>query len=99
MISSTWDKLWHWHEQVKDIFRFFTIGHKNNNTTNQHRTSETSSNGGGGDGKTPRTYKTGQLIGLILGPFLFIAILLFFRPEGLSREGCAGLERTSCMSV
>ena len=99
MISSTWDKLWHWHEQVKDIFRFFTIGNKNNNTTDQHRTSETSSNGDGGDGKTPRTYKTGQLIGLILGPFLFIAILLFFKPEGLSSEGVAVLASTLWIAV
>src|SRR5699024_1925346 len=61
--------------------------------------SETSSNGDGGDGKTPRTYKTGQLIGLILGPFLFIAILLFFKPEGLSSEGVAVLASTLWIAV
>ncbi len=35
----------------------------------------------------PSSYKTPQKIGLFLGPLLFIAVLLFFFPEGLSYEG------------
>ncbi|MBS4162510.1 anion transporter, partial [Klebsiella pneumoniae] len=35
----------------------------------------------------PPGYKTPQKIGLLLGPALFFAVILFFFPEGLSHEG------------
>ncbi|MCB0683071.1 MAG: anion permease, partial [Saprospiraceae bacterium] len=38
-------------------------------------------------------------IGLVLGPALFLATLLFFRPEGLSEEGRAVLACTLWVAV
>lgn len=99
MFSSTWNKLWVWHDQVKDIFRFFTIASKEKEVSTPHRSSETGPNGGGGDGQNPRTYTTGQMIGLVLGPLLFIAILLFFNPTDLSEEGIAILASTLWIAV
>ncbi|MCM3744452.1 DASS family sodium-coupled anion symporter [Sporosarcina luteola] len=93
MFSSTWDRLWHMHDQVKDLFRFFF----------QPNSSEMASGGGGGQkvgvgnaggGQDPRSYSPAQLIGLVLGPLLFFITLLFFKPEGLSPEGVAILAST-----
>ena len=49
---------------------------------------------GGGGGDYKRSYTTAQLIGLILGPLLFILTLLFFNPEGLSTEARGVLAST-----
>ena len=37
--------------------------------------------------KEKKSYNSGQLIGLILGPLLFVLTLLFLQPEGLSSKG------------
>ncbi|WP_252501671.1 DASS family sodium-coupled anion symporter [Sporosarcina sp. Marseille-Q4943] len=93
MFSSTWDRLWHMHDQVKDLFRFFF----------RPDSSEMASGGGGGQkvgvgneggGRDPRSYSPAQLVGLALGPLLFFLTLLFFKPEGLSPEGVAILAST-----
>lgn len=93
MFSSTWDRLWHMHDQVKDLFRFFF----------RPDSSEMASGGGGGQkvgvgnaggGRDPRSYSPAQLTGLALGPLLFFITLLFFKPEGLSSEGVAILAST-----
>lgn len=39
-------------------------------------------------------FNTRKLIGLLLGPTLFVTVLLFVRPEGLSKEGVAVLGGT-----
>lgn len=93
MFSSTWNRLWYMHDQVKDLFRFFF----------NPNTAEMASGGGGGQkvgvenaggGRDPRSYSPAQLIGLVLGPLLFFITLLFFKPEGLSPEGVAILAST-----
>lgn len=93
MFSSTWNRLWDMHDQVKDMFRFFF----------RPDSSEMASGGGGGQkvgvgneggGRDPRSYSPAQLIGLVLGPLLFFLTLLFFKPEGLSPEGVAILAST-----
>jgi len=40
---------------------------------------------------TPRAYSRSQLVGLLLGPILFLLVMLFFAPEGLSYEAKAVL--------
>ncbi len=47
----------------------------------------------------PPSYKTPQKIGLLLGPALFFAVLLFFFPEGLSHEGRMVLATTLWVAV
>ncbi|MGG0669953.1 DASS family sodium-coupled anion symporter [Lederbergia citrisecunda] len=93
MFSSTWNRLWDMHDQVKDLFRFFF----------SPNTAEMASGGGGGQkvgvknaggGRDPRSYSPAQLIGLVLGPLLFFLTLFFFKPEGLSPEGVAILAST-----
>lgn len=93
MFSSTWNRLWDMHNQVKGLFRFFF----------HPDTAEMASGGGGGQqvgvgnaggGRDPRSYSPAQFIGLILGPVLFLLTLLFFKPEGLTPEGLAILAST-----
>jgi len=51
-------------------------------------------NAGGDDGKNESTYLIHQKIGLFAGPILFLLMMLFFSPEGLSPEGKAVLAIT-----
>lgn len=91
MLSATWNWLWEKHDQTKDMFRFFTKGTPvDNGGVVPPGTGTIPSS----DGKDPRSYKSAQLIGLILGPVLFFLTLFFFRPEGLSPEGLAILAST-----
>src|SRR5699024_1338603 len=46
-----------------------------------------------------RSYKFAQKLGLILGPLLFVLILLLFTPEGLNPEARAVLASTSWIAV
>lgn len=97
MFQQTWNRLWAWNDQVKDMFRFFTA-------TNS---SEMAKGGGGkkigvgneGGGRDSRSFSATQLIGLILGPLLFTFIQLFFKPEDLSSAGVAILASTVWIAV
>lgn len=95
MISATWNRLWEMHDQVKDMFTFFIKPNSSKvvskGVTGDHGKSEKSGNGGG---YTPRSYTTAQVIGLFLGPLLFILTLIFFQPEGLSTEARGVLAST-----
>src|SRR5699024_10366668 len=88
MLVSTWKRMWVWHEDVKDLFRFFVK--PNESKIGEVKERQTFSGGTepdpGGNRRYP-SYSGSQLIGLILGPLLFILTLLFFRPEGLALEG------------
>lgn len=90
MIATTWNWLWDKHDQAKDLLSFF-VRPNSSNLSNEKADSNTNSNGGDGNN---RSYKTPQLIGLFLGPLLFILTLAFFSPEGLSGEGKAILAST-----
>ncbi|WP_370226230.1 DASS family sodium-coupled anion symporter [Mesoflavibacter sp.] len=43
--------------------------------------------------------KNTQKIGLVLGPIVFVLLLLFFKPEGLSTEGRAVLAATAWIAI
>lgn len=94
MFSTTWNRLWEMHDQVKDMFTFFIKPNSSKvvskGVTGNYQ-NENSCNGGG---YTPRSYTTAQMVGLFLGPLLFILTLLFFQPEGLSTEARGVLAST-----
>ncbi|KGR77387.1 SLC13 family permease [Ureibacillus manganicus] len=94
MFSSTWNRLWGMHDQVKDLFRFFISPNTSKIVTksNEKQVAENTSSDGGGDYK--RSYTKAQLIGLILGPVLFALTLIFFNPEGLTPEAKGVLAST-----
>ncbi|SDD33864.1 solute carrier family 13 (sodium-dependent dicarboxylate transporter), member 2/3/5 [Terribacillus halophilus] len=77
---SVWNGLWNTHDKTKKLLLFAVPTSKN---TAQTKTLEQS----GTSNKAPRTYKRPQLIGLFLGPLLFLSVILFYYPEGLSYEG------------
>src|SRR5699024_11268323 len=87
MLVSTWKRMWVWHEDVKDLFRFFVK--PNESKIGEVKERQTFSGGTepdpGGNRRYP-SYSGSQLIGLILGPLLFIFTYLFFRQEGLAKE-------------
>lgn len=101
MITATWNWLWDKHDQAKEMLRFFVRPNESkfgSDSTNPNSTKESS--GGNGNGTNhKRPYSTAQLIGLILGPVLFILTLLFFQPEGLSDAGQAVLASTIWIAV
>lgn len=102
MFVSTWNRMWVWHEQVKDMFRFFVTANESGSTFSEGKegnisdggTSSGSGDSGDGNGYGRPSYKKSQLIGLILGPFLFTLTFLFFHPEDLSAEGVGILAST-----
>ncbi len=94
MFSFTWNRLWEMHDQVKDMFLFFIKPNSSKMATTVNSEKSAEKGAGGGGGYTPRSYTTAQLIGLILGPLLFILTLLFFNPEGLSPEAKGVLAST-----
>ncbi|PIC78063.1 anion transporter [Sporosarcina sp. P19] len=86
--SNTWQKLWRSHYQAKDLLNFFS--HKKKLTTaNHHVTSEEkqfSPEPPNQDSDKSLSYSTVQLVGLILGPLLFIIMMFFLSPEGMNAE-------------
>src|SRR5699024_2357431 len=90
LFVSTWKRLWVWHEDVNDLFRFFVK--PNESKMGDIKEGQTYSEGAeqdpGGNKGYP-SYSVSQLIGLIIGPLLCILTLLFYRPEGLAQEGIA----------
>ena len=95
MLTATWNWLWEKHDQTKDMFHFFVKPKK--------ATATSMATGKSIDpirkDNNNRSYKPIQLIGLILGPLLFILTLLFFSPEDLSKEGLAVLASTLWIAV
>lgn len=80
--------LWKMHRKTKSTLTFFSFGaaaEKKSNTSEQEASSNIS--------KPPKKSK-GQIVGLILGPLLFFATLLFFSPEGMPKEAQAVLAST-----
>ncbi|WP_243298582.1 SLC13 family permease [Bacillus litorisediminis] len=100
MLTETWNWLWEKHDQVKDMFRFFVKPFQEQDGENRKKSSHLSNTGSdGNDGNHKRSYTPLQLVGLILGPVFFLLTLLFFSPEGLSKEGLAILASTIWMAV
>lgn len=97
MITATWNWLWDKHYEAKDLLSFF-VRPNSSNLSKEKPTTGTSSSGGNGDGNK-RSYKPAQLVGLFLGPLLFILTLTVFSPEGLSSDGRAILASTIWIAV
>lgn len=93
MFSSTWNRLWELHDQVKDLFRFF-VNPSSSKVATKGESGQTAKEENGGGRKNPRSYTTAQLIGLFLGPLLFTLTLLFLNPDGLSPEAKGVLAST-----
>lgn len=90
MFSSTWNWMWKKHDQAKDTLRFFA---KPGSEMPQGR--DRAEDAGTYDERNKkRSYNTPQLIGLFLGPLLFVLTLLFFNPDGLPPEAKAILAST-----
>lgn len=82
------------HDQVKDMFTFFIKPNSSKVVSKGVTGKSGNENSGNGGGYTPRSYTTAQMIGLFLGPLLFVLTLLFFQPEGLSTEARGVLAST-----
>lgn len=97
MITATWNWLWDKHDEAKDMLSFFV--RPNSSKMSKGKTnSGTDSSGGNGD-ENKRSYKPAQLVGLFLGPILFILTLTIFSPEGLSGDAKAILASTIWIAV
>lgn len=99
MITATWNWLWDKHDQVKDLFTFFVKPNASDLGRGKANGNTKTANGNGNGSGNKRSYKPAQLIGLILGPLLFILTLFFFNPEGLSSEGLAILASTIWIAI
>lgn len=87
--SSAWQKLWRSHDQTKGVLSFFSHKRKQsaasaiNSSSESQQSSGQPPNRGTSKGKS---YSPVQLLGLILGPLLFIVTIFFLSPEGMSLE-------------
>ncbi|ARK25044.1 anion transporter [Sporosarcina sp. P37] len=98
MLQQTWNRLWSLHDQVKDVFRFFTAPDSSEMVKGGQGGKKIGVNHEGG-GRDSRSYSATQLIGLLLGPLLFSLILLFLKPADLSAAGIAILASTVWIAV
>ncbi|MGI8314706.1 SLC13 family permease [Halobacillus mangrovi] len=85
-LRNFWQWLWAMHDQAKDLMKFTVTG---NAEGMQEKEAEKAQTGGSGP-----SFDMRQKIGLFLGPILFILILLFFKPEGLSESAVSILAST-----
>ncbi|MGM7702608.1 SLC13 family permease [Pseudalkalibacillus sp. Hm43] len=87
MLRSVWENLWRWHHQAKDLLTFSSSQSGSSAHSNSEKEASQQTDPG-------PSYDKRKGVGLILGPLLFVATLLFFRPEGLPQEGLAILAST-----
>lgn len=90
MISATWNWMWEKHDQAKDTFKLFA---KPTSAIKDDR-DRAEDAGSYDERKKKRSYNTPQLIGLFLGPILFVLTLLFVNPDGMPPEAKAILAST-----
>ncbi|WP_347321621.1 DASS family sodium-coupled anion symporter [Rossellomorea sp. RS05] len=76
-----WDSMWKTHDKTKQLLSFAIPSRKEKTLPGKEESSEQSNEPGN------RSYKKGQMIGLILGPLLFLLAVLFVQPSDLSYEG------------
>ncbi len=93
MVSTTWRRMWKWHYQIKDLFMKFAP-HTPDTVLQQDEDKLDLSQDHEPPHMTPLRWT-----GLILGPILFLLILLFLKPEGLSPEGVAVLASTVWIAI
>ncbi|OMI27307.1 anion transporter [Bacillus haynesii] len=90
---SAWDMLWRSHREAKRLLLFAMPVRAGKDAGLKIKSEQTMKE------EKPPSYKTPQKIGLLLGPALFFAVLLFFFPEGLSYEGRMVLATTLWVAV
>ncbi|OLS34694.1 anion transporter [Alkalihalophilus pseudofirmus] len=98
MVANVWNGLWHSHRQTKKLLNVFS--YQKGSAAKAANASATSSREGQSmqpgynDNEPKKSYSKAQMIGLVLGPALFLLTILFFSPEGLSFEARAVLAIT-----
>ncbi|EWH22924.1 SLC13 family permease [Bacillus haynesii] len=92
-VVSAWDMLWRSHREAKRLLLFAMPVRAGKDAGLKIKSEQTMKE------EKPPSYKTPQKIGLLLGPALFFAVLLFFFPEGLSYEGRMVLATTLWVAV
>lgn len=92
-VVSAWDMLWRSHREAKRLLLFAMPVRAGKDAGLKIKSGQTMKE------EKPPSYKTPQKIGLLLGPALFFAVLLFFFPEGLSYEGRMVLATTLWVAV
>src|SRR5690554_6475284 len=90
VLSITLESLWKEHHKAKSLLSFMVKPNVQANNIQQSQKATTNPNGSG----PSQFYSRRQLIGLILGPLLFIITVLFFQPADLPKEGLAVLAST-----
>jgi len=93
-LSTMWVQLWQSHSTVKQILTFSMPLRKEKVVQKEKPILAHSSKKQNNKPYKQPMYNTTQLIGLLLGPSLFLLTLLFFSPEGLAFEGVAVLATT-----
>ncbi|TSB47203.1 SLC13 family permease [Alkalicoccobacillus porphyridii] len=100
--ANVWASLWQSHRQTKRLLNVFSY-QKDANTAKQQYHSASDKNKGNSqsnnqgpedDKDYKKPYAKPQVVGLLLGPLLFILTMFFFQPDGLSAEGKAVLAVT-----
>lgn len=94
MIATFWTRLWSMHDNVKDLFRFFVKPNEIEFINKKQKNYGENINANNAQEDDGNNKNISKIIGLILGPLLFILILMFFRPTDLSWEGVAILAST-----
>lgn len=92
-VHSLGRKLWKNHHDTKKLLRFFLPISGSQGSVEDIAKGSSAAAGKEPENPRQRLTKT-QMVGLILGPVLFVLTLLFFSPEGLSKEGVAILAST-----
>ncbi|MDV2684257.1 DASS family sodium-coupled anion symporter [Alkalihalophilus lindianensis] len=96
-VANVWNGLWHSHRQTKNLLNVFSYqkgSAAKAAKSSAHSASPTNNSTSPQDQEPKQSYSKSQLIGLILGPALFLLTILFFSPEGLSFEARAVLAIT-----
>ncbi|AOV07357.1 SLC13 family permease [Sporosarcina ureilytica] len=98
MVSTVWQGLWRSHDQTKKLLNFFSYTKDVEKVKkNDDQSKGTGKNEPPRESENPynkKSYSTAQIVGLILGPLLFLLTVMFFSPEGLSAEAKAVLAVT-----
>src|SRR5690606_30015985 len=87
-VHSLGRKLWKNHHDTKKLLRFFLPISGSQGSVEDIAKGSSAAAGKEPENPRRRLTKT-QVVGLILGPVLFVLTLLFCSPEGLSKEGVA----------
>lgn len=94
VVKQAWNMSWDAHYKLKQLLTFSMSSTAKKEKQHIEELEDTSNKK-----KKEPSYKTSQLIGLILGPLLFALTMLFFSPEGLNDSARAVLATTLWVAV